>query len=112
MEILTGCEVADAAVSSFPVVKHFNVFLDSESCAGSAGEAAAVIHFIFQGSEERFRDRVVPADPSLSHALRDINRSAVPRETSDLAYWLPQSWHDPLWWILCTGAGTGAAYVG
>ena len=63
MEFLTGCEISDAAVSSFPVVKHFNVFRDSESCAGSAGESVAVIHFVFQGREERFRDRVVPADP-------------------------------------------------
>mgnify|MGYP007062104505 CR=1 FL=1 len=81
LEFLTGCEVADAAVSSFPVVKHFNVFRDSESCAGSAGESVAVIHFVFQGREERFRDRVVPADPCLSHALRDINCGAVLRET-------------------------------
>ena len=81
MEFLTGCEISDAAVSSFPVVKHFNVFRDSESCAGSAGESVAVMYFIFQGREKRFRDRVVPADPCLSHALRDINCGAVLRET-------------------------------
>ena len=81
MEFLTGRRIADAAVSSFPVVKHFNVFRDSESCAGSAGESVAVIHFIFQGREERSRDRVVPAGPCLSHAPSDINRGAVLRET-------------------------------
>ena len=81
MEFLTGCEISDAAVSSFPVVKHFNVFRYSESCAGSAGESVAVIHFIFQGREKRFRDRVVVADPCLSHALRDINCGAGLRKT-------------------------------
>jgi hypothetical protein len=30
---------------------------------GSADESVAVIHFIFQGREERFRDRVISADP-------------------------------------------------
>ena len=90
MEILTGCEVADAAVSSFPVVKHFNVFLDSESCAGSAGESLRVIHFVFRVAKNDSATELSQQAPVFP-TLRVTSIVVQYVEKPDDGYWLPLS---------------------
>ena len=53
LDFLTGREIADAAVRSYAIVKHFNAF----------------------------RDRVIPANSSLSHTPRDFDCDAVLQDT-------------------------------
>ncbi len=68
VQCLHGCLVSDRGVHPFPVVENLDVVCDCEPCAVSGGESVAVIHFVFQGSEERFCCRVIPTDSGAAHA--------------------------------------------
>ena len=59
-------------MQAFAVVVRFDVVDDRGSGVGPGSEIGLVIHLVFQRREERFGDRVVPADADLTAGENDV----------------------------------------